>query len=124
MALTSAHASAPAPVRTAWIDTTAGVAGDMLLAALIDAGADLDQVQRVLDALIPGSVRFTAQRVDRCGQQALKVDVELLAEDPPHRSWSSIRDMLEDARGRDDPWRIESLSSTFTLARLAPGSVI
>ncbi|MBB5833024.1 LarC family nickel insertion protein [Brachybacterium aquaticum] len=88
--------------RTAHIDATAGIAGDMLLAALIDAGADLAGVQAVLDALVPGSVRFVRDDVDRGGQRAVKVDVEVLVEDPPHRTWASIRAMLEDARGRDD----------------------
>ena len=88
--------------RPAYIDATAGIAGDMLLAALIDAGADLSAVQRVLDALIPDSVRFVRSWVDRGGQRALKVDVEVLVEDPPHRTWASIREMLEQARGRED----------------------
>ncbi|ATG50605.1 TIGR00299 family protein [Brachybacterium vulturis] len=91
--------SSPAPVRLAYIDATAGIAGDMLLAALIDAGADLGRVQRVLDALVPGSVRLVRSDVDRGGQRAVKIDVEVLVEDPPHRTWASIRALLEQARG-------------------------
>ncbi|GAA4519788.1 LarC family nickel insertion protein [Brachybacterium paraconglomeratum] len=92
----------PSPSRLAYIDATAGVAGDMLLAALIDAGADLDGVQRVLDALVPDSVRFVRSAVDRGGQRAVKIDVEVLVEDPPHRTWASIRELLERSRGNAD----------------------
>lgn len=96
-----ASTSAPAPARPAYIDATAGIAGDMLLAALVDAGADLEGVQRVLDALVPGSVRFVRSDVDRGGQRAVKIDVEVLVQDPPHRTWASIRSQLEQARGDD-----------------------
>ncbi|MCT1908429.1 LarC family nickel insertion protein [Brachybacterium paraconglomeratum] len=92
----------PATPRTAYVDATAGIAGDMLLAALVDAGADLARVQQVLDALVPDSVRFVRTDVDRGGQRAVKVDVEVLVDDPPHRTWASIRDLLEEARGRAD----------------------
>ena len=97
-----APTSSPAPARLAYIDATAGIAGDMLLAALIDAGASLVGVQRVLDALVPGSVRFVRSEVDRGGQGAVKIDVEVLVEDPPHRTWASIRAQLEQARGGAD----------------------
>ena len=39
----------------AYIDATAGVAGDMLLAALLDAGADVERVRGAIASLgVPG----------------------------------------------------------------------
>ncbi|MDN5686869.1 MAG: DUF111 family protein [Brachybacterium sp.] len=110
--------------RLAYIDATAGIAGDMLLGALVDAGADLDGAQQVLDALIPGSVRFVRRGVDRAGQRATKVDVEVLVEDPPHRTWSSIRAMLERARALDEvPARTIDLAlAVFTRLAEAEGA--
>src|SRR5699024_10622653 len=88
-----------APARLAHIDATAGIAGDMLLAALIDVGTCLAGVQRVLDAVVPGPVRGARRDRDRAGQRAVKIDVEVLVEDPPHRTWASIRALPEQARG-------------------------
>jgi len=79
------------------VDATAGVAGDMLLAALLDAGADLQRVTGMIDAVVPGAVRVTLGEVTRAGLRAAKVDVDLVATDVPHRTWRTIRDLLSNS---------------------------
>ncbi|GAA0467057.1 nickel pincer cofactor biosynthesis protein LarC [Streptomyces olivaceiscleroticus] len=86
-----------APYRAAWFDVTSGVAGDMLLGALIDAGAGPEAVQHAIDAVIPGAVRLTRSSVTRAGLRATRIGVEPLAEDHPHRTWRAIRGRIEEA---------------------------
>ncbi|WP_232548219.1 LarC family nickel insertion protein [Propioniciclava soli] len=81
----------------AWFDVTAGVAGDMVLGSLLDAGADVAAVQQALDAVAPGSVRLETEVVDRAGQRGTKARVRVLTDDPPHRTWRSIRARLAEA---------------------------
>lgn len=101
--------------RHAWIDASAGVAGDMLLGALVDAGADLAAVQVCVEAVVPGAVRLTAARVLRAGQTGTKVDVEVLLDDLPERHWSDIAALLDRA-DLPDPVRVRARA---TFARLA-----
>ncbi len=83
--------------RHAWIDASAGVAGDMLLGALLDAGASLTAVQEAVDAVIPGSVQVGVAEVNRAGLRATKAELTLTAADQPHRSWRDVRGLLTDA---------------------------
>ena len=83
--------------RHAWVDATAGVAGDMLLAALVDAGAPLVTVVAAVNAVAPGSIAMTSAQIRRGGMRATKVDVRPVAEEQAHRSWRDIRALLEQA---------------------------
>lgn len=83
--------------RSAWVDATAGVAGDMLLGALLDAGAALDAVRAAVAAVVPGEVTVGARSVRRAGLRAVRAEVVSTAEAHPHRAWPDIRALLEEA---------------------------
>ena len=61
--------------RAVWFNCCAGVAGDMLLAALIDAGADRSAVSDAWAALGIDGYAATWERVQRCGVTALWTNI-------------------------------------------------
>ncbi len=89
---------AATPGRHAWIDVSAGVAGDMLLGALLDAGAGVAAVQRAVDAVVPQAVRIGFGQVTRAGLRAGRAYVEVVAAEPPRRAWTELRAVLAAAR--------------------------
>jgi uncharacterized protein (TIGR00299 family) protein len=83
--------------RLLYIDAVAGVAGDMLLGALIDAGAPLGQVQDGIGGLGIDGLELTVQPVVRHGLAASSVRV-LAPPDTHHRDWAAVRALLDHAR--------------------------
>ncbi len=79
-----------------WLDCSAGVSGDMLLGALVDAGADLGVLQEAVDRVGVEPVRLERSTVTRAGLGACKVDV-VVDERPRTRTWSDVRELLERA---------------------------
>jgi pyridinium-3,5-bisthiocarboxylic acid mononucleotide nickel chelatase len=82
--------------RAAYLDCVGGIAGDMVLAALIDAGGDVEVV-RDLPRRLGVEARIEVQRVERHGVGGLHVQVEPLDDQPRSRGWREIRAMLEHA---------------------------
>ena len=76
-----------------WIDGQAGASGDMLLAALVDAGVPLTALQQAIDALDLG-ITLVATEVTRGGLGALKVDV-LAPETTTRRTLADIRQLVD-----------------------------
>jgi pyridinium-3,5-bisthiocarboxylic acid mononucleotide nickel chelatase len=69
----------------------------MLLGALVGAGAELAELQRLVDLVLPGAVRLDRRPVARAGMSATKVDVTSLVADHHHRPWAAVRELLEAA---------------------------
>ena len=63
--------------RILWIDTAAGASGDMILAALVYAGAPIGAVRKAVAALKLPGVRIASSRVMRCGVAAARVEVRV-----------------------------------------------
>ena len=72
--------------RFAIIDPAAGISGDMLLGALIGAGADVEWLRGVPGRLGFPGVTIDVHPVDRCGLRAVKVDVRLPGGEMEHPS--------------------------------------
>ncbi len=66
-----------APTRFAILDPAAGISGDMLLGALLDAGAPRDWLEALPARLGFPDVRIRIEAVSRCGVACTKVTVEL-----------------------------------------------
>lgn len=81
-------------MKIAYLDCMSGVSGDMMLGALVDAGADLAAIQAGLDSLGLPSCRLEAQEVKKKGFRAVKVNV-LYEPEHKHRHLHHITGMID-----------------------------
>ena len=106
--------------RAAWFHCFAGVAGDMALGALIDAGADLEEVVHLVERLPVPGWKVTAREAMRNGIGATQVVVEA-QETPIVRTHAHIAALVEEARL---PVRVRDRAlTTFTALAAAEGRV-
>ena len=95
---------------TAWFNCSAGVAGDMVLASLVDAGADELRIIEILSGLHLHDYAITFETTQRAGVQSTRAIVAVHEHDNhthAHRAWSDIREILHES---DLPVRVRERS--------------
>ncbi|MGH3933216.1 MAG: nickel pincer cofactor biosynthesis protein LarC [Pseudonocardiaceae bacterium] len=107
--------------RAGHLDCTAGVAGDMLLGALLDAGADVAEVRTAVAALgVPG-LTLKVEQTRRCGLRATRAVVSTPAAEQPTRGLAEILTAIEVARLHPAAARLAV--RTFRLLAVAEAAV-
>lgn len=102
-----------------YLDCVGGLAGDMLLAALLDAGAEIETLRRVPGVLGIEGVEIDVERVERQGIGALHLRIE--ADDDHHdRRYADIRTLVEGA-ALPERARARSLEAFRRLAEVEGG---
>ncbi|MDF2760357.1 MAG: hypothetical protein K0S99_2991, partial [Thermomicrobiales bacterium] len=82
--------------RIAVFDPFSGASGDMILGALIDAGAPLASIQNAVSRLGIGGVTITSGPASAGAVRGTRVLVEPVGEQPS-RDWRTIRHLLEES---------------------------
>lgn len=68
-------------MRVAYVDMIGGAAGDMLMAAWVDAGVAVADLEHALRTVVATGWELTLDRVDRAGISALHLDLVIPGED-------------------------------------------
>jgi uncharacterized protein (TIGR00299 family) protein len=100
--------------RVLYLDCVAGVAGDMLLGALLDAGADPELIRAGLAGLGVDGLELRTERVSRHAISATHATIHA-APGQPQRDWRSIRALI-DAAGLPERVRERSQAAFERLA--------
>lgn len=79
-----------------WLDCASGASGDMLLGALVGAGAPLADIDEAVQAVAPEAVELHREQVSRAGLLATRIRV-VVADSATSRTWRDVRLLLERA---------------------------
>lgn len=104
------------------IDAPTGLAGNMLLAALLDLGVPETVIHGPLaDLGLAGRYRLEVEERRSSGLRGLHLEVHCLEQDPHHRPWGELRDLLMSAPL--DPPLAEQVRQVFLLLAEAEARV-
>ena len=84
-------------MKIAYFDCSSGISGDMILGALVDAGAPFDKLKEGLSQLSIDGYSITATPVLKKGVRATKVDVVVEGPDLPGRPLKDLREIISDS---------------------------
>lgn len=102
-------------MKSAFLDAFSGLSGDMIAGAMLDAGADFEQLQAALASLPLDGYRLAARRKLVSGISALKFEVEVSAAQP-ERHLSDIREIVRRAAALEDRVKDRALAIFGVLA--------
>jgi len=89
------------PLKIAYFDTGSGISGDMTVAALLDAGSEcglsLERLSGALATIRVGGYHVESNAVDVNGFAARSFNVIVDEPQHHHRTWTTIRGLLEEA---------------------------
>jgi uncharacterized protein (TIGR00299 family) protein len=106
----------------ALLDCPTGLAGNMLLAALLDLGVPEAVLHPPLEALgLAGRYRLVVEERRSGGLRGLHLAVESLEPDPPHRAWGELRQRI--AQAPLEPALRQRVLAVFTLLAEAEAAV-
>jgi hypothetical protein len=123
-------------MRIAYVEMIGGAAGDMLLAAFLDAGADRAALEAALRTVIPDGWTFEPRRVVRCGIAATLAGLTVPGEDGDaahrhdlpdhggphaHRTLADVLDIVE--RSRLTPRQRERTTAVYVALAQAEARV-
>ena len=79
----------------AYLDIIGGVSGDMLIAAMLDAGLDHEELNQELTKIVPGSFRLDVTKTTRGAISSTHVNV-ILEDEADHRvGWREFEDYID-----------------------------
>ena len=107
--------------RVGFVDATSGVAGDMLLGALLDAGADLDGVRDAVASLGVAGLTVRAERARRGGLACTRARVDAPARPDRERRLGDVLAAVDLATL--DPAARTLATAVFVLLARAEGAV-
>ncbi len=102
-------------MKSAFLDAFSGLSGDMIAGAMLDAGADFDELRAALASLPLDGYRLSTRRKLVSGISALKFDVEV-STSQPERHLSDIREIIRRAVAFSDSVKDRAMAIFGVLA--------